>query len=79
MFGNNNHPGAPGHWSIDRDRLNNSQSYISHQILVDLLLLMKRNCHRSVDGNGLDIRLGGDGKGFSTHQRQLLSGAAIKS
>ena len=68
VLGDNNHSGAPCDWCVDRNRFNYSKSYISHQILVDFLLPMKRNGHRSVDSDGLDIRSGWDGKGFSTHQ-----------
>ena len=67
VLGDNNHSGAPGHWSIDGNRFYHTKCYISHQILVNLFFPMKRNGHWSVDGNGLNIRFGGDWKRFSTH------------
>ena len=78
VFGDHDHPGAPGHWCVDGDRLNDPEGDVSHEVSVDLLLPVQRNGHWGVDSNWLDISSGWDWQRFTLHQRQGLSSASVK-
>ena len=79
MFGCDDHPGAPGDWSVDRDFLQDPKADISVQALLDSLLPVEGNLAGTVNCDRLGILVNKDPEGRrAVHQVEGLVLADIE-
>ena len=73
MVGRDDHPAAPGDWSVDRNFLQDTKPDISVQTVLDCFLPVKRNLAGSVISNGPSLLVNKDPERRRTvHQVERL-------
>ena len=79
-FGGNDHPAAPSHWVIDRNLLEDAQTDVTVQTLLDRLLPVEGHLTGSVDGHRCGLLISKDPERRRVlHEAERLMLATVES